>query len=70
MTFKVTDNQQKILDAVIEIKKTENKRPTYRELASYTGFPLSYVHASVVSLVKKSKLVVVPKKHRSIREPG
>ena len=69
MTFKVTDNQQKILDAVMGMQKSMNKWPTYRELASHTGFPLSYVHASVMSLVKKSKLTVIERRHRGIRGP-
>ena len=70
MTYKVTKNQQKIFDAVIGMQKGTKKWPTYRELASYTGFPLSYVHGSVMSLVKKSKLTVTAKKHRSIRPFG
>jgi len=70
MTYRVTKNQQKIFDAIAETRKTMNKWPTYRELASHTGFPLSYVHASVRSLVKKSKLTATARKHRGIRIRG
>lgn len=67
MTFRVTDNQQLILDAVFWLKKNRDKWPTYRELASHTGFQVSYVHASVRSLVKKSKMTVIAGKHRGMR---
>lgn len=63
----LTENEQRVLDAVPALQERNGYPPSYRELVEETGLSLGGVCWCIRRLEKAGRLVVNPRQARTLR---